>query len=72
MSEGGSNGSAPRPTFWRSVKLVVWSFAGIRSRKGYQEDLAKVNPLHVVLVALGTIFLMVLGLIGLVHWVVGK
>jgi len=56
----------------RSVKLVAWSFLGIRSRAGYQEDLARVNPMHVVAVGLAAALLLVLGLIALVNWVVGK
>ena len=56
----------------RSVKLVAWSFLGIRSRAGYQEDLAKVNPMHVVAVGLAAALMLVLGLITLVNWVVGK
>jgi len=59
-------------SFWRSVKLVAWSFLGIRSRSGYEEDLAKVNPMHVVVVGLVGGLLLVLGLISLATWVVGK
>jgi hypothetical protein len=59
-------------SFWRSVKLVAWSFLGIRSRSGYEQDLAKVNPMHVVAVGLIGGLLLVLGLIGLATWVVGK
>ena len=68
----------PKPTpvklsSWsRSVKLVAWSFLGIRSRAGYQEDLTKVNPMHVVAVGLAAALMLVLGLIALVNWVVGK
>jgi len=68
----------PKPTpvkssSWsRSVKLIAWSFLGIRSRAGYQEDLARVNPMHVVAVGLAAALLLVLGLIALVNWVVGK
>jgi len=63
---------APSGSWLRSVKVVAWSFIGIRSRAGYQEDLAKVNPMHVVAVGLiGALFL-VFGLIGLASWVVGK
>ncbi len=60
------------PSFMRSVKLVAWSFLGIRSKRGYQDDLAKVSPLHVMVVALVAVLLIVVGLIGLVHWVVAK
>ena len=59
-------------SFWRSVKLVAWSFLGIRSRSGYEEDLAKVNPMHVVAVGLVGGLVLVVGLMGLATWVVGK
>ena len=62
----------PAQSFWRSVKLVAWSFLGIRSRAGYEEDLAKVNPMHVVVVGLVGGLVLVVGLIGLATWVVGK
>ncbi len=55
-----------------SIKLVAWSFLGIRSRAGYQEDLARVNPMHVLAVGLVGVVLLVLGLILLATWVVGK
>ncbi len=71
---GGSREAAPQPkaSFARSVKLVAWSMLGIRSRKGYQDDLAKVNPVHVVLVGFVAVLLLVVSLIGLVNWVVAK
>lgn len=61
-----------RASWRRSVKLVAWSFLGIRSRAGYQDDLAKVNPMHVVAVGLAAALLLVVALIGLASWVVGK
>jgi Protein of unknown function (DUF2970) len=63
---------APSASWLRSVKVVAWSFIGIRSRAGYQEDLAKVNPMHVVAVGLVGALFLVFGLIGLANWVVGK
>lgn len=66
----------PNPSQWtsfcRSVKVVAWSFLGIRSKQGYQQDLAKVNPLHVILVGVVAALLLVVSLIGLVNWVVAK
>ena len=59
-------------SFLRSIKLVAWSFLGIRSKQGYQQDLAKVNPLHVVFVGVVAAVLLVALLIGLVNWVVAK
>jgi hypothetical protein len=64
--------SLPKVSAWHSIKLVAWSFLGIRSRSGYQEDLARVNPLHVVLVGIVGVLFLIVGLIGLVNWVVAK
>ena len=61
-----------RPSVWRSVNMVAWSFLGIRSNRAYQQDLSKVNPMHVLVVALVGVLLLVVGLIGLVNWVVAK
>lgn len=67
-----SNGKAPQASFGRSIKLVAWSFLGIRKNSEYQQDLSSVNPLHIVFVAIGAVFIFVLGLIGFVNWVVAK
>jgi len=67
-----SNELPKRSSFWHSVKLVAWSFIGIRSSKGYKDDLAKVNPLHVVLVGIVGALLLVVGLISLAKWVTGS
>ena len=54
----------------RSVKAVAWAFLGIRKNSEYQDDLGKVNPFHVILVALVGVAVFVGGLIALVNWVV--
>lgn len=63
---------ASAPSAWHSVRLVAWSFLGIRSKAAYQDDLAKVNPMHVVAVGLVGVLVLVIGLISLVNWVVAK
>ena len=54
-----------------TVKAVAWSFLGIRKNSEYQNDLSRLNPLHIVAVAIAAVVLMVLGLAGLVHWIAG-
>ena len=56
----------------RTIKAVMWSFVGLRSRGDYEQDVAQLNPLHVVLVGLVGVMIFVGGLIFLVTWVVGK
>jgi hypothetical protein len=72
MEKDAQDAPMQKTSFARSVKLVAWSMLGIRSRKGYQDDLAKVNPVHVVLVGFVAVLLLVVSLIGLVNWVVAK
>jgi len=54
-----------------TVKAVAWAFFGIRKNSEYQNDLAKLNPLHIVLVAVVAVVALVGGLAALVHWVAG-
>ena len=67
-----AEGPTAKLSFWRSVKLVAWSFFGVRSHSGYQQDLSRVNPMHVVVVGFVGILVLVFGLIALVNWVVAK
>ena len=54
----------------QTAKAVAWAFLGIRKNSDYQQDLGKLNPFHIIAVALVAVALMVAGLIALVHWVV--
>ena len=62
--------AAPRASLLRTIKAVAWSFVGIRKNSDYQEDLGKLNPFHVIVVALVGVALFVGGLVALVNWVV--
>jgi hypothetical protein len=60
-----------RASLWDTVKAVLWSFIGVRRRSDFQDDVAKLNPLHLVVVGFVMALLFVLGLILLVNWVAG-
>ncbi|HEX5285767.1 MAG TPA: DUF2970 domain-containing protein [Polaromonas sp.] len=64
--------AAAASSFWRSLKTVAWSFLGIRKRSESQEDLARVNPFHIVAAGIVGVLIFVVGLIVLVNWVVAK
>lgn len=71
MKQDSNDGKArPPASFLRSVKLVAWSFLGIRKNSEYKSDLAQVSPVHVIIAGLIGVLLMVIGLIVLVNWVV--
>lgn len=54
----------------RTVRAVAWSLIGLRKGSEYQQDIEKLNPLHIIVIGLAAIFLLVIGLIVLVNWVV--
>ena len=42
----------PKPSFWRTLRVVAWGFLGVRKNSEYQRDLAQINPFHVILAGL--------------------
>lgn len=53
-----------------TVKAVLWGFLGVRRQADYQKDIASLNPVHIIVVGILMALLFVVGLIGLVNWVV--
>ena len=57
--------SQRKGSFVATMKAVFWSFFGVRKRSDYEDDAAKLNPLHVVIAGVigAAIFVVVLLLI---------
>lgn len=68
MSE--STPDTPKAGLRRTLVAVLWSFFGVRSRKGFNRDLAEINPIHVMVVGLLLAVAFVVGLVVLVNWIV--
>ncbi len=65
--------AASRPGAWlQTMRAVAWSFLGIRRSAGHQQDLGKLNPVHVVITGVLGAALFVVALVLLVRWVVGS
>ena len=61
-----------KPSLWRTVKAVAWSFIGLRARGDYEEDVKILSPLHIIAVGLVGIFVFVAVLVLLVNWAVAR
>jgi hypothetical protein len=59
-------------SLWRTIVAVGWSFLGIRKSSEFQEDIAKITPLHILGVGLVAGLLFVVGLMLIVNLVVAK
>ena len=67
---GAPTAKASSMSFFRTVKMVLWSFLGIRKSSEWQEDAAQANPFHIILMGFAGVILLIVGLIILVNWVV--
>ena len=54
------------------AKAVFWSFLGIRSRAGHEQDLAQLKPAQVIIAGLIGAAIFVLSLVLLVKFIVGR
>lgn len=49
--------------FFQTLKAVLWGMFGVRKGKGYQQDIAKLNPVHLIVAGLLATLIFVLTLI---------
>jgi hypothetical protein len=59
-------------SFLRSMRIVAWSFLGIRKNSESHEDLSRVKPAHIIAAGIAGAAILVLALILLVNWIVAK
>jgi hypothetical protein len=65
--------AAQRPgSALRTLRAVAWSFFGVRRSAGHQDDVQRLNPVHVVIAGLVSAALFVMGIALLVRWVVSS
>jgi hypothetical protein len=72
---GGSDlrATTERPlSFLQTVKAVAWSFVGLRKRAGYEQDVRRLNPVHVIVAGLCGAAIFILALVLTVRWVIGS
>jgi len=59
-------------SFWQTARAVAWSFFGVRRGADYEKDVARLNPVHVIIAGVIGAALFVLVLVLLVQWVIGS
>ncbi len=56
----------------QTISAVAWSFFGVRRGRDHEQDMAKLNPVHVVIAGVLGAAVFVLMLVLLVRWVIGS
>ena len=64
--------AARKSSLWRSLRTVAWGFLGVRKNSEYREDLAHVNPFHLIIAALLGALFFIGALLLIVRWVVAS
>ncbi len=59
-------------TLAQTFKAVAWSFFGVRRRADYEQDVQKLNPVHVIVAGVLSAALFVGAVVMLVRWVVSS
>ncbi len=59
-------------SFWQTIRAVAWSFLGVRQSAAYDQDVQRLNPVHVIVAGLVGALLFVLALWAMVRWVVSS
>lgn len=72
MSGDLKDAAARKGSFLQTMRAVAWSFFGVRRSADYAQDVAKLNPVHVIIAGLIGAALFVVALVFLVRWVVGS
>ena len=63
---------ARKSSLLQTFRAVAWSFFGVRRSADYAQDIAKLNPVHLVIAGIVGAGLFVAALVVLVTWVVGS
>ena len=62
---------ARRGSLVQTVKAVGWALLGIRGRGAHEADIANLNPVHLIIVAIVCVAVFVFSLLFIVRWAVG-
>jgi len=72
MSQDLKELSQRKLNFFQTLKAISWAMFGVRKGSGYQEDMSKLNPVHLIIAGLLCGVMFVAGLVLVVRWAVAS
>lgn len=72
MSDDIKELSRRKLNFFQTLKAVLWGFLGVRKNKGYNDDIAQLNPVHIIIAGLLGGIIFVVGLVLIASWFAGS
>ena len=61
-----------KASFRQTISAVAWSFFGVRRGRDHENDMARLNPVHVAIAGVLGAALFVLVLVLLVRWIISS
>lgn len=72
-SDSGLRAAAARKgSFWQTLRAVAWSFFGVRKAVHLEDDVNRLNPVHVVIAGVIGALVLIAALLMLVNWVLAS
>ena len=68
--QGLREAAARKGSFGQTLKAVAWAFFGVRKARDQEQDLARINPVHVIVAGILAAIAFVVALVFLVGWVI--
>ena len=72
MSDGLKQAVQRKGSFLQTMKAVAWSFFGVRKSRDYEQDVAQLNPVHVIIAGVIGALLFIGALALLVNWIIAS
>ncbi|HSW03383.1 DUF2970 domain-containing protein [Aquabacterium sp.] len=72
MSDDFKSAASRKASPLQTMRAVAWSFFGIRRSADYEQDVAKLNPVHVIIAGIVGAAIFIGALVLLVRWVVAS
>jgi hypothetical protein len=57
-------------SFFQTLKAVLWALFGVRKGAGYQDDIAKLNPVHLIIAGIVLTVIFVVSLVKIAGWAI--
>jgi Protein of unknown function (DUF2970) len=72
MSDGLKDAVQRKGSFLQTMGAVAWSFFGVRKSRDHEQDVARLNPLHLVIAGIIGALLFIGVLVLLVNWIIAS
>ncbi len=72
MSDALKEAVQRKGSFLQTLRAVAWSFFGVRKSRDYEQDVARLNPVHVIIAGVIGAAVFIGALVLVVNWIIAS